>query len=484
MNTEIDRRKFEFVSSILFIFCIEIEELEAFVDVVINHLKNNLENYLEELKEYLKIPSISTLASHKNEMLKCADFAAKKLKDAGMSRVEIFPTAGHPIVYAEWLSQPDKPTVLIYGHYDVQPVDPLDLWTDKPFDPVIRDGKIWARGANDNKGQHFVHIKSVEAYLKTLASLPVNVKFIIEGEEEIGSSNLVTFLKEKQELLKCDAILISDTSMYAKGVPTITYGLRGLLYMEVEVVGPDRDLHSGSFGGAVANPINELAKIIYKLQDKNGKVTVPNFYKGVLKLSKEEKENFKRFRLSDKQYAKELGVKELQGEKGFTTLERVWARPTLDCNGIIGGFNGEGAKTVIPSKATAKISMRLVPNQDPVKIAKDFTKFVHSIAPKSVKVDVRTMHYGYGVVIPLGSKAIHAGAKAVSKAFGKKTFFTREGGSIPVVVDFVEQLKAPAVLMGLGLDSDNIHSPNEHFLLENFEKGLYASAYFLNEFAK
>lgn len=447
-------------------------------------MKVNIENYLEELKEYLRIPSISTLASHKNEMLRCANFAAKKLQEAGMTRVEIFPTPGHPIVYAEWLNQPDKPTVLIYGHYDVQPVDPLTLWTDQPFEPVIRDGKIWARGANDNKGQHFVHIKSVEAFFKTTGELPVNVKFILEGEEEIGSTNLVTFLKDKQELLKCDAILISDTSMYAKGVPTITYGLRGLLYMEVEVVGPNRDLHSGSFGGAVANPINELAKIISKLHDKNGKVTIPNFYKALLKVSKEERENFRLLKLSDKQYAKELNVKELQGEKGFTTLERLWTRPTLDCNGIIGGFTGNGAKTVLPSKAIAKISMRLVPNQDPVKIAKEFTKFVHSIVPKSVRVDVRTLHYGNGVIIPLGSKAINAASKAVSKAFGKKTFFTREGGSIPIVVDFVKQLKAPAVLMGLGLDSDNIHSPNEHFLLENFEKGLYSSAYFLDEFAK
>jgi len=453
------------------------------VEVVVNYLKDNFENYLEELKSYLRIPSISALASHKDQMLKCADFAAEKLKDAGMTRIEIFPTAGHPIVFAEWMGKPGKPTVLIYGHYDVQPIDPLNLWKDPPFEPVIRDGKIFARGANDNKGQHFVHIKSVEAFFKTLGELPLNVKFILEGEEEIGSENLVKFLKTQQDLLKCDAVLISDTSMYAKGIPTITYGLRGLLYMEVEVVGPDRDLHSGSFGGAVANPINELAKIISKLHDKNGKVAVPNFYKNVLKLSKKEKDNFTRFKLSDKEYAKEIGVKELQGEKGFSTLERLWTRPTLDCNGIIGGFIEEGAKTVLPSKATAKISMRLIPDQDPVKLAKEVKKYIHSIAPKSVKVDVRTLHYGNGVVIPLESKAINAGAKAVSKAFGKKTFFTREGGSIPVVVDFVKQLKAPAVLMGLGLDSDNIHSPNEHFLLENFEKGLYASVYFLDEFS-
>ncbi len=454
------------------------------MEIVLNYLKDNLENYLEELKEYLKIPSVSALPAHKDDMLRCAEFASKKLKDAGMNEVKIFPTEGHPIVYGEWLEKPGKPTVLIYGHYDVQPVDPLNLWKNPPFDPVISDGKIWARGANDNKGQHFVHVKAVEAFFKTLNELPLNVKFILEGEEEVGSESLVKFLKQQKELLKCDTVLISDTSMYAKGVPTITYGLRGLLYMEVEVVGPDKDLHSGSFGGAVANPINELAKIISKLHDQNGRVTVPNFYKNVLKLSKKERENFKALKLSDKQYAKEVGVKELQGEKGFSTLERLWARPTLDCNGIIGGFTDEGAKTVLPSKVTAKISMRLIPDQDPVKIAKEFSRYVKSLAPKSVKVDVRTLHYGYGVVVPIESKAIAAGATAVSKAFGKKTFFTREGGSIPVVVDFVNQLKAPAVLMGLGLDSDDIHSPNEHFLVENFEKGLYASALFIDEFSR
>ncbi len=454
------------------------------MEIVLNYLKDNLENYLEELKEYLKIPSVSALPAHKDDMLRCAEFASKKLKDAGMNEVKIFPTEGHPIVYGEWLEKPGKPTVLIYGHYDVQPVDPLNLWKNPPFDPVISDGKIWARGANDNKGQHFVHVKAVEAFFKTLNELPLNVKFILEGEEEVGSESLVKFLKQQKELLKCDTVLISDTSMYAKGVPTITYGLRGLLYMEVEVVGPDKDLHSGSFGGAVANPINELAKIISKLHDQNGRVTVPNFYKNVLKLSKKERENFKALKLSDKQYAKEVGVKELQGEKGFSTLERLWARPTLDCNGIIGGFTDEGAKTVLPSKVTAKISMRLIPDQDPVKIAKEFSRYVKSLAPKSVKVDVRTLHYGYGVVVPIESKAIAAGATAVSKAFGKKTFFTREGGSIPVVVDFVNQLKAPAVLMGLGLDSDDIHSPNEHFLVENFEKGLYASAIFIDEFSR
>jgi acetylornithine deacetylase/succinyl-diaminopimelate desuccinylase-like protein len=454
------------------------------VNSVVNYLESNLDNYLVELKEYLKIPSISTLETHKNEMQRCAEHAQMLLNKAGMTKTAVYKTGGHPVVYGEWLNAPGKPTILIYGHYDVQPVDPLDLWNSDPFDMVVKDGKIWARGANDNKGQHFVHIKGVEAYLKTTNSLPVNVKFILEGEEEIGSGNLPKFIEENKNLLKCDAILISDTSMYDAGVPTITYGLRGLLYMEVEVTAANRDLHSGSFGGAVANPINELAKIISKLQDKNLKATSPNFYKDVLNLTKKERDNFKRLKLSDKEYAKELHVKELQGEKGFSTLERLWARPTLDCNGIIGGFTDKGAKTVLPSKATAKISMRLVPNQEPKKIAVEFTKHVKKLAPKSVSVEVRTLHYGYPVVVPLESKAVVAGANAVSKAFGKKTVFTREGGSIPIVVDLVKLLKAPAVLMGLGLDSDDIHSPNEHFRLENFKKGLLSSAYFLDEFSK
>lgn len=454
------------------------------MDSVVNYLKSNLDNYLEEFKDYLRIPSISALAKHNDDMMICAEFVSKKLKDIGMAKVEIFPTAGHPIVYGEWLGKPGKPTVLVYGHYDVQPVDPLNLWTNPPFEPVIKEGKIWARGANDNKGQNFVHMKSVEAFFKTVGKPPVNIKFIFEGEEEVGSTNLAVFLNEKQELLKCDTVLISDTSMYAEDVPTITYGLRGLLYMEVEVTAANRDLHSGSFGGAVANPINELAKIISKLHDKNGKVTVPNFYKNVLKISKEEKKNFRQLKLSDKEYAKDLGVKELQGEIGFSTLERLWTRPTLDCNGIIGGFTEKGAKTVLPSKAMAKISMRLVPNQEPLKLAKEFTKHIKALSPKSVKVEVRTLHYGYPVMVPLGSKALIAGANAAAKAFGKKTVFTREGGSIPIVVDFMRILKVPAVLIGLGLDSDNIHSPNEHFLLKNFEKGLYASAYFLNEMSE
>ncbi len=452
------------------------------MDAVINYINSNYGKYIEELKEYLRIKSISTLDSHKGDIQTCAEFASQKLRDAGMNRVEIFPTEGNPVVYGEWLEAAGKPTVLIYGHYDVQPVDPVELWDSDPFEPEIRDGKIYARGADDNKGQHFVHIKAVEAFQKVEGKLPVNVKFILEGEEEIGSESLTKFLKDQKELLKCDAVLISDTSMYGDDIPTITYGLRGLCYMEIEVTGANKDLHSGSFGGSVANPINELAKIIAKLQDKNGRATIPNFYKDVLKVTQKEKENFKRLKFSDKNYAKELGVNELYGEKGYSTLERLWTRPTLDCNGIVGGFTEKGAKTVLPSKATAKISMRLVPNQDPKKIEREFKKYVKSLAPKYIKLEIRSYHFGYPVVVPLENRAIQVAADAVSKAFGKKTVFTREGGSIPIVVDFVDQLKAPAILMGLGLDSDDIHSPNEHFRVKNFEKGVLSSAYFLNEF--
>ncbi len=454
------------------------------MEEVLKYIVANNENYVNELKDYLRIPSISTLAANKKNMKECAQFVSKKLKDAGMNKVKIIPTKGNPLVYGEWMKAKGKPTVLIYGHYDVQPVDPLNLWKSQPFEPVIKGGKIWARGADDNKGQNFVHIKSVEAFMKTEGKLPVNVKFLIEGEEEIGSSNLETFLKKNKKLLACDAVLISDTSLYAEGVPTINYGLRGLAYLEVELTGPNKDLHSGSFGGSVANPINELSRLINKLQDNNGKITVPNFYKDVLPFTKKENDNIKNLNFSDVKYAKELGVKELQGEKGFNTLQRLWGRPTLDCNGIWGGFTEEGAKTVLPSKATAKISMRLVPNQDPDKIAKEFTKYVKTLVPKSIKIKVTNMHGGSPVVVPLEDPAILAASKATSKAFGKKTVYTREGGSIPIVVEFVNQLKAPAVLMGLGLDSDNIHSPNEHFSLKSFELGIKSSAYFFDEFSR
>ncbi len=454
------------------------------MEKILKYAENNYERFIEELKEYIRIPSISTLPENKGDMMTCAKFVEKKLQDAGIEKTKIYETAGHPIVYGEWMNAPGKPTVLVYGHYDVQPVDPIELWSSPPFEPEIRDGKIFARGANDNKGQNYVHIKGVESIMKTEGKLPVNVKFIIEGEEEIGSPNLEIFLGEQKELLKCDAVLISDTSLYGPGIPTINYGLRGLAFMEIELTGPNRDLHSGSFGGAVANPINELARLINKLQDDDGVITIPGFYDDVLEFTEAENENIKKLNFSEKEFAEELEVDELKGEKGFNTLQRLWGRPTLDCNGIWGGFIGEGAKTVLPSKASAKISMRLVPNQDPGKIAELFEKYVKSIAPPWVKLKVKALHGGSPVVIPLDDKAIQAAARATTKAFGKETVYTREGGSIPIVVEFVKKLEAPAILMGLGLDTDNIHSPDEHFSLDAFRLGIQSSVYFMDEFSK
>ena len=451
---------------------------------VIDFIENNQKKYIEELKEFLRIPSISTSLENKEDINHCAEFVAAKLKDAGLSHVEIFKTEGHPIVYGEWLGAPGKPTVLIYGHYDVQPVDPIELWDNPPFDPIVKEGKIFARGATDDKGQVFMHIKSIEAFFKSIGSLPLNVKFIIEGEEEIGSESLETFINNNQELLKCDAVLISDTALFDEGVPTITYGLRGLSYMEVEISGPKKDLHSGTFGGAVGNPINILAEIISKLHDKNGRITIPHFYDDVLKLTSKERSNFKKLKFSEKRFAAEAGVKQLQGEKGFTTLERIWARPTLDCNGIYGGFTGAGAKTVISSNAVAKISMRLVPNQDPNKIAKLFTKYIKQLAPKSVKVEIRNLHGAYPVLTHLDNPATMAAVTSMEKAFGKKIVFMRDGGSVPIVTTFSKKLSSPVVLMGLGLDSENLHSPNEHFNLNHFRLGIISSAYFLKEYSK
>jgi acetylornithine deacetylase/succinyl-diaminopimelate desuccinylase-like protein len=451
---------------------------------VVGYINLNRERYVEELKDFLRIPSISTLAANKSDMITAAEFVANKLREAGMENVKIIETKGHPLVYADWLHAPGKPTVLVYGHYDVQPVDPINLWESPPFEPTIKDGKIYARGATDDKGQMYMHIKSVEAYFKTAGKLPLNIKFIIEGEEEIGSGNLEDFVSKNQELLKCDSVLISDTSLYGPNIPTLTYGLRGLCYMEVVVTGPNRDLHSGTFGGGVDNPINVLAEMISRLKDNNGKIKIPGFYDDVVNLTKKERENFKKLPFSEKQYAKALGVKDLKGEKGYTTLERVWARPTLDCNGIFGGFTGEGAKTVLPSKATAKISMRLVPDQDPKKIAKLFKSYLNKIAPKTVKVEISDLHGAYPIATSLDDKVTLAAAAALTKVFEKRTVFMREGGSIPIVVTFAKKLKASPVLMGMGLNTENLHSPNEHFNLNHFQLGILSSAYFLDEYSK
>ena len=452
--------------------------------IISQYIDKNKNNYINELKEFLKIPSISTDPAHKKDIKKCAHFVKTKLQDAGLNNVKVIKTEGHPLIYGEWLKAKGKPTVLIYGHYDVQPVDPIELWDTPPFEPTIKSNKIFARGATDDKGQVYMHIKSVEAYLETVGSLPVNVKFIIEGEEEVGSESLEKFISKNKSLLKCDAVLISDTALYDVGTPTLTYGLRGLCYMEVEVIGPQKDLHSGTFGGAVDNPINVLAEMISKLKDKNGKITIPNFYDDVMTLTKKERENFKKLKFSDKKFAKEVGVKQLHGEKGYTTLERLWARPTLGCNGIIGGFIGDGAKTVLPSKVKAKISMRLVPNQDPLKISKLFEKHIKTLTPNTVKVNVKHLHGANPAIIPLEDKPTIAASKAMEKAFGKKIVFMREGGSVPIVPVFAKQLNASVVLMGLGLNTENLHSPNEHFNLTHFQLGIKSSAYFFDEFAK
>ncbi len=450
---------------------------------ILNHINSNINSYIEELKDFLKIQSISTLPEHKNDMQTAAQFVADKITQAGIENVTIYQTQGHPIVYAECMGAPGKPTVLIYGHYDVQPVDPIELWQTSPFEPVIKDGKIYARGATDDKGQMYVHIKSVESFFKVNGSLPVNVKFLIEGEEEIGSPNLYTFLKNNVDMLKCDAVLISDTSLWDEGVPTITYGLRGISYMEIELTGPNRDLHSGTYGGAVPNPVNILADVLSKLKDKNGRITISGFYDDVLKLSKQEKENLKKLKYSEKEFCKSIGIKKSVGEKGYSLLERIWSRPTLDCNGIIGGLTGKGAKTIIPSKASSKISMRLVPNQDPKKIEKLFTNYVKKIAPDHVDVKITSIHRGSPFIAKLNQQVMKVAANAMSKAFGKDTVFMREGGSIPIVVEFSQKLKATSVLMGLGLDSENLHSPNEHFNLNHFRLGIISSAYFMNDLA-
>lgn len=451
---------------------------------ILNYVESNYDSFVEELKDLLRIQSISTLPEHKDDMQKAAEFVVQKIKDAGIDNIKIYQTEGHPIVYAEWLGAPGKPTVLIYGHYDVQPADPIELWNTSPFEPVVKDGKIFARGATDDKGQMYVHIKSVEALFKTMGTLPVNVKFLIEGEEEIGSGNLYKFLNDNTQMLKCDAVLISDTSLWDEGVPTITYGLRGICYMEVEVTGPNRDLHSGTYGGAVPNPVNILAEMIAKLKDKNDRITIPGFYDDVLKLSKQEKQNLKKLKYSEKEFAKSIGIKKSVGEKGYSLLERIWSRPTLDCNGIVGGFTGKGAKTIIPSKASAKISMRLVPNQNPQKIEKLFTKYIKKIAPDYVDVKVKSIHGGSPFIAQLDKPIMKIAAKAMADAFGKQTIFMREGGSIPIVVEFANKLKATPVLMGLGLDSENLHSPNEHFNLNHFKLGIISSANFMNELAK
>ncbi len=454
-----------------------------------DYLNQNKERFVQELIELLKIPSISADTAYTQDVLDCAQAVAESLESVGAEKVEICETEGYPVVYAEKIIDESKPTILVYGHYDVQPPDPLDLWNSGPFDPVVKkteahpEGAIYARGAADDKGQFFMHIKAFEAMLKT-NSLPCNVKFMIEGEEEIGSESLEGFLKQNTEKLSNDIIVISDTNMYSMEHPTLTTGLRGLSYVEVEVIGPDKDLHSGLYGGGVPNPINVLSDMIAQLHDENGKIAIPGFYDKVEELSAEEKQELNKLPFDDNEFKNHIGLKEVQGENEYSTMERISVRPTLDVNGIWGGYIGEGAKTVIPSKAEAKISMRLVPDQDPEEITQLFSDYLYSIAPKSVTVKVKPHHGGQPYVLPMSDKGYTAAKKAMEATFGKEVLPFRGGGSIPIVALFEEVLNSKSVLMGFGLDTDAIHSPNEHYGLQNFYKGIETIPYFFQYYSE
>lgn len=447
------------------------------------YVEAHKERFLEELFELIRIPSISSIAEHKPDMYKAAELWKKMLLEAGVDKAEIFETEGNPVTYGEKIIDPDAPTVLVYAHMDVMPVDPLELWNTKPFEPVVKDGKIWARGADDDKGQSFMHAKAFE-YMVQSGELACNVKFLIEGEEEIGSPNLPKFCREHKEMLHADIILVSDTSMIARDVPSITTGLRGLAYWQVEVTGPNADLHSGIFGGAVANPINVLSKMIAQTTDENGRITIPGFYDDVLEVSDEERALMAKAPFDLEKYKKSLDIKEVFGEKGYSTNERTGIRPTFDVCGIWGGYTGEGAKTVLPSKAYAKISCRLVPNQDHEEIAELFVNYFKSIAPNTVKVKVESLHGGPSYVCPIDIPGYRAAEKAYTDVYGKKPVPVRSGGSIPIIATFEEILGIKSVLMGFGLESDAIHSPNENFPLEQLYNGIRTIPLFYKYFAE
>jgi acetylornithine deacetylase/succinyl-diaminopimelate desuccinylase-like protein len=448
-----------------------------------DYQEKNKDRFLEELLALLRIPSVSARTENKNDMLTCAEAVKKSLVEAGATTATIYPTEGHPIVYAEKIIDPALPTVLVYGHYDVQPADPLELWNSGPFDPVIKDGKIYARGSADDKGQFYMHVKALETMVQT-GTLTTNIKFLIEGEEEVGSPNLATFVKANKALLDANVILISDTSMLSMENPSIDIGVRGLSYIEIEVTGPNRDLHSGVYGGAVANPITMLSKMIASCHDENNHITIPGFYDKVEELSLEERAEMAKAPFSLENYKKALDIEDIHGEAGYVTNERNSIRPTLDVNGIWGGYTGEGAKTVIASKAYAKISMRLVPNQDWEEITALFKKHFESIAPKSVKVKVTPHHGGQGYVTPIDSIGYQAANKAYTETFGVPAIPVRSGGSIPIVALFEKELKSKTILMGFGLDSDAIHSPNEHFGVFNYLKGIETIPLFYKYFTE
>jgi acetylornithine deacetylase/succinyl-diaminopimelate desuccinylase-like protein len=450
---------------------------------VIDFINTNRDRYVEELKAYLAIPSISALPQHLGDVRRCAEWTADELRRIGMENVRLIETPGNPVVYGDWLGAAGAPTILFYGHYDVQPVDPVNLWESPPFEATIRDGEIYARGAADDKGQIFMHFKAIEAHLKQNGRLPVNLRLVLEGEEEVGSANLDNFIKDHKDELGADVVVISDSPMFDRGIPSICYGLRGLVYFQIDLRGTKSDLHSGSFGGAVANPAMVISQILAQMKDKGGRVRIPGFYDDVRPLRDEERAEFKKLPFNETRYRKELGAPKLFGESGYSSLERVWARPTFEVNGLLSGFTGDGAKTVIPAVAMAKCSMRLVPNQDPDKIAQLFEAYVAKIAPKTVETKVTRMHGGKPWMTDFDNRFVQAAGRAIEKGFGKTPVFNREGGSIPVVATFQEILGLPAVLFGVGLPDENAHAPNEKLDLGNFHGGIIASAYLYDEVA-
>jgi acetylornithine deacetylase/succinyl-diaminopimelate desuccinylase-like protein len=451
------------------------------MDNVIDFINVNRERYLDELKALLAIPSISALPEHGGDVRRCAEWCADELRRVGVQNVQMFETPGNPVVYGEYLGAEGAPTILFYGHYDVQPVDPVNLWQSPPFEATVRDGEIYARGAADDKGQIFMHLKAIEAHMKQNGRLPVNMKIIFEGEEEVGSVNLDEFVRSHKDLLKSDVVVISDSAMFARGVPSICYALRGLVYFQIDLRGSSTDLHSGVFGGALANPGFVLAQMIAQMKDRSGHIKIPGFYDDVLPVQDEERQAWATLPFNEKQYRKTFGVPKLHGEPGYTTLERVWARPTLEVNGLLSGFTGEGAKTVLPATAMAKLSMRLVPNQHPDRIASLFEEYVRRIAPKTVELTITRMHGGKPWMASFDNKYIQAAGRAIEKGFGRVPVFTREGGSIPVVATFQEELGLPSVLFGVGLPDENAHAPNEKLDVGNFHNGIIASAVLYEE---
>jgi acetylornithine deacetylase/succinyl-diaminopimelate desuccinylase-like protein len=448
---------------------------------VTEYLHQNRERSVEELNELLRIPSVSAKSEHKADTAAAAEWLATRMRDIGLTTVDVIPTAGHPVVLGEWRGAQGAPTLLVYGHYDVQPPEPLDEWKTPPFEPTVRDGKLFARGSVDDKGQVYLHLKAVEAHLKTSGSLPVNVIFCIEGEEEVGSPHLAEFLAANAARLKCDAVMISDTTMFAPGLPSITIGLRGLAYMEVRVQGPSTDLHSGAYGGAVVNPANALARIISQLHDADGRVTVPGFYDRVQAITPGEKQTIAGLPFKEETLREEVGAPKLGGEAGYSPLERLWVRPTLDVNGLLSGYTGEGAKTVLPAKAMAKVSMRLVPDQDYKEIERVFTDYVKSLAPEGVTVEVEALHGGQPWFSAPSGPVFEAARRALAKGFGREPVTIREGGSIPIVKAFEDTLHAPVVLIGFGLPGENAHAPNEWMSLDNFHRGAEAIAALYDE---